>query len=149
VGLTYIVRVDSLYFVSHPHDSSAPPFLFPVLPCPSPSSFAPPFLFPVSRRCTASPAAARHTHCHRRSTRVVAAPSPITAWRTWAPLMAGCAPLLLIPAALAGSSSLGSTSCRGVGERCLSGEGKLPGVSLSDGGFVLFDICLWNITYSK
>jgi hypothetical protein len=110
VGLTYIVRVDSLYFVSHPHDSSAPPFLFP-----------------ISRRCTASPAAARHTHCHRRSTRAVAAPSPITAWRTRAPLVAGCAPLLLIPAALAGSSSLGSTSCRGGGERCLSGCHYLMG----------------------
>jgi hypothetical protein len=31
----------------------------------------------------------------------------------------------------------------------MSGERKLPEASLSDGGFVLFGTCLWNITYSK
>jgi hypothetical protein len=33
--------------------------------------------------------------------------------------------------------------------RCLSGEGKLPGASLSDRGLVLFVTCPWNITHSK
>jgi hypothetical protein len=28
-------------------------------------------------------------------------------------------------------------------------EGKLHGMSLSDGGIVLFDTYLWNITHSK
>jgi hypothetical protein len=31
----------------------------------------------------------------------------------------------------------------------LSGEGKLPGASLPDGGVVLFGTCLWNITHSN
>jgi hypothetical protein len=33
-------------------------------------------------------------------------------------------------------------SCPSDGGRCLSGEGKLPGVSLPDGGFVFFGTCL-------
>jgi hypothetical protein len=40
-------------------------------------------------------------------------------------------------------------SCHGDRRWCLLGVGKLPGVSLPDGGFVLFNTYLWNITHSK
>jgi hypothetical protein len=40
-------------------------------------------------------------------------------------------------------------SCRSDSQWHLSGEGKLPRASLSDGGFILFGTYLWNVIYSK